>query len=125
LETPDLWDEIALQRRFLARSTSSDVEDTPLSPDEVKLIVFRLDQLLEEVVSTHDLEGEQVRLLEEQIDYIKKAALRFGRKDWIMVAIGALGIISNYRLAPAASQHLFRALTNLIREIVNIKPLLP
>jgi hypothetical protein len=125
LEIPDLWEEIARQRGFLARSTSSDVEDTPFSRDEVRLIVSRLDQLLEDVVSTHDLEEEQVQLLEEQIDYLKKAASRLGRKDWIMVAIGAVSIISNYLLAPAASQDLFNALVNLIRDIVNIKLLLP
>lgn len=125
MEIPDLWEEIGRQRRFLARSTSSDIEDTPFSPDEVRFIVSRLDQILEEVVSSHHLEEEQAQLLEEQIDYSKKAASRFSRKDWIFGTIGAFSIISNYLLAPAASQNLFNALVNLIRDVVNIRLLLP
>lgn len=125
LEIPDLWDEIARQRRFLAQSTSSDVEDTAFSPDEVRFIVSRLDQILEEVVSIHHLEEEQTQLLKEQIDYSKKAASRFGRKDWIFATIGAFSVISNYLLAPAASRDLFNALMDLIRELGNIRLMLP
>lgn len=124
-EIPDLWEENARQRRFLAQSTSSDVEDTPFSPDEVRFIVSRLDQMLEEMVSIHHLGEEQSQLLKEQIDYSKKAASRFGRKDWIFATLGAFSVISSYLLAPAASRDLFRALMNLIREIVNTKLLLP
>jgi len=126
IEIPDLWDEIARQKRFLARSTSSEVEDTSFSQDEIRLIVSRLDQILEEVVATYGVQTEQARVLEERFEYLKQASLRLGRKDWFLVAVAIFGgPLSNYLLPPAALQQLFNALVNLIREIVNIKLLLP
>ena len=91
-----------------------------------KLIASRLDQILEEVVATHGVQKEQARVLEDRFEYLKQASRRLGRKDWILVAIGIFGgTLSNYLLPPAALRQLFNALVSLIREIVNIKLLLP
>jgi hypothetical protein len=86
---PDLWAESDREAAAVEIGAGT-VENTPFDPEEQAEIVRQLAELKEYVRRTHELTGDQQRLLEERLDYAAEAAARLPRIDWRTAIVGAL-----------------------------------
>jgi len=91
LRSGDLWDEL---RESLSTNAASFVEDGEINgrfnEDEIAALTGKIDELAAALDGLiQDSEGRHRKIISE-LDYLKKAATRLGRKDWMNVAFGTL-----------------------------------
>jgi hypothetical protein len=88
--TPDLW---ALYGPAPTSSTvEQETDNSPFTPDERADLADRLDQVmakLEELSDRLNLTADDVADIKENVDYLKEASERLGKKDWLLIAMGA------------------------------------
>lgn len=88
VETPDLWAELQREREILTGARYQDVENTPFTSDEQAEISEQLRQIKE--LMQGSLSEVQMRSLEQRLGEIEAAAGRIGRKDWLLLFLGAM-----------------------------------
>jgi hypothetical protein len=122
LETPDLWSEIAKQKKIIEDSTSKAAGNTPFTIEETKVITTRLDNLFDDLVSTRQIiEGQEAKV-REAFNYLKEAATRLGRKDWIFISLSIVQILQGFMLSNETRPIIIRAVAWIVQQIT--KPLL-
>jgi hypothetical protein len=120
--TLDLWADRKRQVDLLGVNFDV-IENTPFTPDEQRDIATRLWVFAETMGRTHSLSGEQMRILNEKINYLVNAADRLGRKDWYNAFIGvAIGYTFAAALPPESTRSIF---WGFVRAIEHLYPLLP
>ena len=123
LETPDLWAELQREVTLLGARSVELIENTPFTPDEQNEIARRLQRLAGHARNTYSLSPEQIRLLDEKLNYLVEASARLGRIDWLNAFVGAiLGYILTAAFPPVSAGHVF---DTFIRAIIDLYPLLP
>jgi hypothetical protein len=101
-----LWAQRQRERQLLAAVPDEAVENTPFTAGEREEIAGQLRDLKDYMMRTHALSEEQVRLLDQRLDYLADAAKRVGRKDWFLMAAGAmLSYVLAAALPPDAATH--------------------
>jgi hypothetical protein len=90
LNTPDLWAELQRDAELLGAGLDKVTDNTPFTAGEQKEIAARLQELATFARDTYSFSQEQMRALDAKMDYLVKAAGHLGRKDWLMVYIGAI-----------------------------------
>jgi hypothetical protein len=118
-ETPDLWAELQQVPEILAAAQSAEQTNTPFTPDQQADVSRRIDQVKDIVRRENpELTAEQRSAIEETLNEIKEATTRVGRKDWVMLANGALlGLIVNDLVPPHVVQGMFSLLITGIGHI--------
>ncbi len=106
MEHPDLWTELERVPEILAAAQGQDAGNTPFTPAEQAEIASSLDQA-KEFVHRDDagLTTTQMAAIEQRLDEIKEASKRVGRKDWVMLANGALLSLIVNDVVPASVVH--------------------
>jgi hypothetical protein len=70
LDTPDLWTELQAEAELLGGTPYQANANTPFTPEEQKEIERRLREVEVDVRRTRSLSAEQMRVLDEKIDYL-------------------------------------------------------
>lgn len=86
---PDLW----CSPLDLSPSSAADLEilqNTSFSIEDQERISKALNELLSEIQSRGVLVDDQLRLLQNEIEYLRDASKRLSRKDFVMATAGAL-----------------------------------
>ena len=124
IETPDLWAQVQRESEFLGAVTDEGTDNTPFTPAEQEKIAERLGELGDYVQGLYSLSASQMQLLEEKLDYLTAASSRLGRKDWRLLAIGAMtNFILAAGLPPGATGAVFQTLVGSITQILGHGPL--
>jgi hypothetical protein len=119
VETPDLWAQVQRERELLAAVSADANDNTPFTAAEREEIAEQLRELKNYLMRRHTLSDEQVRLLDERLDYLADAAKRVGRKDWFLMAAGAmLSYVLAAALPPDAATHVLGTLLTSIGHIL-------
>src|SRR5664279_864882 len=105
-ETPDLWAEVRRQTELLAAVGDESVDNTPFTPSEQEGIARRLENFRTQVNDAHALSEQKLRDLESAIEYLVDASRRLGRKDWLLVFIGATATGLATAIPSDASRHI-------------------
>jgi hypothetical protein len=95
------------------------LDNAPFSQDEQAEISTRIDQAKDFVLRENpDLAAEQISAVEQTLDEVKEASTRVGRKDWVMLANGALlGLVVNDLVPGHVVQGVFHMLITGIAHI--------
>lgn len=89
LDAEDPWESLESAKQFV--DLVEQQEDNSLfSAPERSEIVRRLDQIESQIEANVELSFEQRLYVARQIDYLRDAAGRLGRKDWLMLALGTV-----------------------------------
>jgi hypothetical protein len=123
LATPDLWAELQREAKLLGAGSNELTKNTPFTLDEQEEIARRLQELAKYASRTYTLSTAQMQTLDAKLDYLVKASSRLGRKDWLIMFIGAiLGYILSVPLPPESARDF---LLPLLRGIGHLYPELP
>jgi hypothetical protein len=107
VESPDLWASVAAER-LLVRSTDDDDNDR-FTAEEVRGLAAGIDEISHFLDATVATDQEHQRFVEDRLDYLKAAADRQGRRDWLHTAVGVLvSIIVQVALPADAARELMR-----------------
>lgn len=87
-EAPDLWGQ--LQRRVGELPPPDSSANTPFTDEERGQVEHQLRAALESAARTNELTADQLRALEEKVDYVVEATRRLGRLDWRHVYISVM-----------------------------------
>src|SRR5438874_609542 len=88
LQEPDFWQMIAREKTLIDGIPGVEAGDLPFSPSEQERIRRGLDEIKAFLASTQPLNNDQLRIIEQRLDYLADASTRIGRKDWLMLATG-------------------------------------
>jgi hypothetical protein len=126
VDTPDLWAELQRESELLGLVSDEAIDNTPFSAAEQEELARELRTLSDQLRRTYSLSNEQVRLLDESLDYLVDAARRgVGRKDWLLMLTGVLltyGLTA--ALPPAAAAHIFALLVKIVGHFLHAHGLL-
>jgi hypothetical protein len=117
-EAPDLWQEILNQRRLLELAVAPRLENAQFSSEERDFVRKQFDELGKQIVSMHRLQLQQAEALENVFAYLSDSMNRFGKKDWLLLAIGTLvSVASNAAFSPAAAKALLHGFVSAIQPL--------
>ena len=94
VESPDLWarlEEYTPDETFIG---SAEISNAPFSHSDAENVIKSLDEMRAQIEENFKLQGDQLAFVSRQIDYLKDAAKRQGRKDWIHTSIGVIVTIA-------------------------------
>jgi hypothetical protein len=124
--TPDLWEELKRTPEILASVEQGDTSNAPFTPDEQAEIGHRVDEIKHLVRNQFEPTDEQMSAIEQTLDEVKEASTRVGRKDWAMMANGALlSLIVNDLVPAQVIQSVFSTLITGIGHIFGLGGPLP
>lgn len=102
LDAEDPWESLESARQFVDLVERQE-DNSLFTPDEHRAISRRLDEIESQIQANVELSFEQRLYVSRQIDYLRNAAGRLGRKDWLMLALGTVSNLA-VGLALDASQ---------------------
>jgi hypothetical protein len=88
LKAVNPWAELQNREPFSARL--SDVDNSRFTESEIAMIEDGLAQVSIKIRATSNLTGEQIRILDERLEYLIQASKRLGRIDWRNAFVGAV-----------------------------------
>jgi len=107
--TLDLWATVAQEKALSSAVASTVVANPPFTPAEQKLIASKLDEITGFLVERQDFSEEQFETVNREIEYLKEASRRFGRKDWLTMLLGGLfSLILTLSVTPETAKGLMK-----------------
>lgn len=107
IEAPDLWACIGQEKALPYAASSEAADNRPFSEDEQADISRKLDELKGYIFEGQRFDASQADYIEREFSYIREAAKRFGRKDWLRLLLGVLvGQVVNLALSPEKARGL-------------------
>jgi hypothetical protein len=104
----DLWAAIKRQHEVAEVMAAQGYDNASFTPAEQTEISARLDSAKVFASENLKLASEQLLAIEHRLDELKEASTRVGRKDWLMMAQGAIyGLIANDLVPAHAVQSIF------------------
>lgn len=128
IETPDLWESVSQEKALVEAASAEGLSNTPFIEAEQQDISAKLDEIQQFLLAAHQFEESQKEFVRSRLDYLKDAAERMGRKDWLNLTTGTLlGIVVQTGLNSDAARELFRLAGNLLQSLFagGMPPLLP
>lgn len=92
IDLPDRWEEL---KKYTAEvPIIEDLSNEPFSDYEAENITASLNRLFTEIRTKFNLNDRQLSFVQKNIEYLKEAAKRQGRRDWMHTAIGVIVTIA-------------------------------
>jgi hypothetical protein len=111
-EIPDFWAELGKVPQVLATAHTAEASNALFTPVEQAEISTRVDHVKNVVQRENpELTAEQMTAIEQTLDEVKEATTRVGRKDWAMLANGALLSLIVNDVVPA---HVVQSVFNML-----------
>jgi len=125
LDTHDPWETVG-DERVLSNALSSMNDNRDFDQSERLEISAKLDELKRHLIEGRKLDSEQVAFVEDQFRYLRQAADRVGRKDWLVILWATLvNQAITLALTPAQTRELVGSAGTLFHWIwVGVKGLL-
>ena len=104
------------------RCESADGSNSPFTSDEQAEISTGVDKVKDTVRRENpELAAVQMAAIEQALDEVQEASTRIGRKDWVMMADGALlSLVANGLVPPHVVQSIFHMLITGIGHIFGL-----
>jgi hypothetical protein len=120
-EVPDLWEQL---KQYAPRETfigTAEMSNAPFSYSEAENIIGSLDKLQSQIEKNFNLQGEQLSFVKREIEYLKEAVKRQGRKDWMHTAIGVIMTIAvSLALSPEKTKLLWDLLKSCFAGLLQL-----
>jgi len=117
----DLWEQLkeyTPQETFIG---TAEISNAPFSYSEAENIIGSLDKLQAQIEKNFNLHGDQLAFVKREIDYLKDAAKRQGRKDWMHTSIGVIMTIAvGLALSPEKTKLLWDLLKSCFGGILQL-----
>jgi hypothetical protein len=118
---PDLWEQLKGYAPDETLIGTAEISNAPFSYSEAENIIGSLDKLQSQIEKNFNLQGEQLSFVKREIDYLKDAAKRQGRKDWMHTAIGVIMTIAvGLTLSPEKTKLLWDLLKSCFAVILQL-----
>ncbi len=109
VDAPDLWATIGQEKALSTAAASADLDNRPFTAAEQKLIATKLDEIKAYLLDGQEFAAEQGAAIDREFAYLKEAAERMGRKDWLNILLGGLfGLAVSLALEPEKARGLLR-----------------
>jgi hypothetical protein len=109
LESPDLWGTIAQEKTLTDVVAHSNDSNEKFKPKEIQMISQQVEEIRQYILTTIPLTEEHKEFTEKSFNYLKDSAKRLGRKDWLLLATGALiNIIINTHMTSEQIRQVLR-----------------
>lgn len=108
-DIPDLWSKVERERK-LFMSLEEDEEDDyrPFTIEEKKFIYIAIKELRVNIVNNYAHNAEEIKLIDQKLNYLTEAVERLNRFDWKSLLISTLmGIITTLSLDTNSGRALF------------------
>lgn len=121
LNTPDPWENLAHVAHAVPFAAATNAPNTPFSFPELEGIWRALSHIQGQLLVEHAPTEQQREYVKGQIHFLVESSKTMGRKDWIILAIGALvGFVQSLALSPDQAQALFHNFGDAVRGIVHL-----
>lgn len=118
VEAPDLWASVGQERALANAAASEGVDNNSFNPSEKQLISASLNEIRSTLLSMRQFDSRQTAIIDSQFKHLDEAAQRMGRKDWLMLAFGAMvTMIVALSLTPEQGNGLLRLAGSLLHQL--------
>jgi hypothetical protein len=118
---PDLWEQLKEYAPHETLIGTREISNAPFSYSEAENIIGSLNKLQAQIKRNFNLQGEQLAFVKREIEYLKEAAKRQGRKDWMHTAIGVIMTIAvGLALSPEKAKLLWDLLKSCFAGILQL-----
>lgn len=125
INEPDLWANLPETSDSLWQSTVSEYENSRFTNDEHTIIVQGV-QKIREFVIEFGIANNEIKLLDNKLDYLVESSKKLGRKDWILVAWGTLlSVITSLALDSNSAKTIFEIAGKAFNDLYQGMLLLP
>jgi hypothetical protein len=109
VDAPDLWATIGQEKALSTAAASADLDNRPFTAAEQSLIATKLDEIKAYLLGGQRFAADEADAVERGFAYLKEAADRMGRKDWLNILIGGLiSLAIGLALEPEKARGLLR-----------------
>lgn len=121
VEAPDLWAQLAAKRQALAVAPAE--ENSPFTAEEQRHLKGQLDRILAGVLSTQRLTEDQATTVRADMDYLKEAVGKSGRRDWGLLVVGTLvNFVLSSALPPDKVSEMWGHFVPILQAISQVGP---
>jgi hypothetical protein len=118
---PDPWAEFRGYAPQEPLIDAAEISNIPFSNSEAENIIGSLDKLQAEIEKNFDLQADQLAFVKREIEYLKEAAKRQGRKDWMHTSIGVIiTIAAGLALSPEKTKLLWALLKSCFAGLLQL-----
>lgn len=86
---PNMWAQLARQNELFS-AEGREEDNTPFTTEELQRVEATLAEVRELVTASYELSLEQTAQLDRRIGYLRSAARRVGRVDWLNLVLAAV-----------------------------------
>ncbi len=123
VETPDPWQALPGLATTSDIAVASDVANTEFSHRETDRLADGLEQIRRLLIDAAGRSEQSVAVINSQLNSLRDASKRMGRKDWVNQAIGALMTLSiTLALSPETTKQALEILRQTLRGLVHLTP---
>jgi hypothetical protein len=109
VDAPDLWATIGQEKALSTAASSVNLDNRPFTAPEQRLIATKLDEIKAYLLEGQEFAAEQGAAIDREFAYLKEAAERMGRKDWLNILLGGLfGLAVTLALEPEKARDIMR-----------------
>jgi hypothetical protein len=107
INAPNLWASLGEEKALTIAASSPNLNNSPFTPNEQSLIITRLDEVKRYLIDGQQFDAEQAVFIEQEFAYLREAATRQGRKDWLNLLLsGLVSLIVGLVLEPERARGL-------------------
>jgi len=123
IKQPDLWDEIRLAQEAFEKGLDPYTENKPFDEDQTIQIEVGINQILDFIIGLENVSEEQYELVKGELEYLKDASKRLGRKDWVLMSITTItAIVINLSLSTEEGRVIFKILEKAVHGLIKFLP---
>lgn len=90
LDAPDLWAMLAEETARLQALATVEGENQPFTPDELPVVLTRLEELKGQMEAASDKSDETLKLIEQRFDFLEEQAKIAGRTSFFLMLLGSI-----------------------------------
>ena len=123
IEQPDLWAEVAKYQLPPGVRVGPQATNEPFSADEAEQLSSTLREIHNLIVAQGEKTEEQIKTINERLEYLTDAVKRLGKRDWINTCIGVLvQTATQFALAPEQAAEMWERIKCALGGIIQSLP---